>query len=152
MANKKKRDLSNFKTNKKYKNLTELLKETQKLTLGKKWADRVTKFTGSWAFIFIIITFLFVYILINAIALIYRWDPYPFILLNLILAVITAIQAPIILMSQNRQADRDSIKTERDHIINLKEEREVTEIQKSLNQIKRLINKKNLRKGKRKKR
>ena len=78
------------------------------------------------------------------------WDPYPFILLNLCLSCLAAIQAPIILMSQNRQADRDRIKAERDYIVNRKAEKEINEVQESLNQIKKLINKKSFKKTKKK--
>lgn len=114
---------------------------SQKLTLGQISADIVTKFAGSWLFIFLVFFYLWIWIIINTIWLIYGkiWDPYPFILLNLTLSCLAAIQAPIILMSQNRAADRDRIKAERDHIINRKAEREIKEIQKELKAIKLLI-------------
>ena len=70
------------------------------------------------------------------------FDPYPFILLNLVLSCLAAIQAPVILMSQNRQAERDRIKAERDYMVNRKAEREVENIQRELDEIKRLIREK----------
>ncbi|MBU1623095.1 MAG: DUF1003 domain-containing protein, partial [Nanoarchaeota archaeon] len=82
----------------------------QKLTFGQKAADAVAKFGGSWAFIIIFISILIVWVILNSYFLLKRpFDPYPFILLNLVLSCIAALQAPIILMSQNRQAERDRI-------------------------------------------
>lgn len=121
---------------------------TQKLTVGQKAADKVTTFAGSWLFIFLVFFYLSIWISINTIWIIYGkiWDPYPFILLNLTLSCLAAIQAPIILMSQNRAADRDRIKSERDYIINRKAEREIKEIQKELKSIRKLIKKPKRRK------
>ena len=110
-----------------------------KLTKDQIIADKVTKFAGSWTFILIFLGFLFVWMLINGLVLLLGWDPYPFILLNLILSCIAALQAPVILMSQNRVTERDRAKSERDHYINRKSEREIEDIQKDLDEIKSLI-------------
>src|SRR3989344_3047828 len=104
-----------------------------KLSLGQKMADKLTKFAGSWMFIFLFLIILITWIFINSFWLIYKlWDPFPFILLNLILSTLAAIQAPIILMSQNRAAERYRIKVERDYYVNRKAEREIKEISKSI--------------------
>ena len=75
----------------------------------------------------------------NVVMIIRHWDPYPFILLNFVLSCLAAIQAPIILMSQNRTADRDRAKAERDYAVNRKAEKEIENIQKDLEEIKYLI-------------
>jgi len=109
-------------------------------TLGQKYADKLTKLVGSWAFI---ITFLFIivlWILTNVYAWIKSWDPYPFILLNLFLSCIAAIQAPIILMSQNRESQKDRQRAEYDHSVNRKAEKEIVQIQKQLDRIERKLN------------
>lgn len=110
-----------------------------KLTKGQIIADKVTKFAGSWTFILLFLGFLFIWMLINGLVLLLEWDPYPFILLNLILSCIAALQAPVILMSQNRVAERDRVKAERDYYINRKSEREIEDMQKDLDEIKSLI-------------
>jgi uncharacterized membrane protein len=112
------------------------------LTYGQKLADKITFWGGSWTFIIIFFVFLSIWIAINTIAMIERWDPYPFILLNLVLSCLAAIQAPIILMSQNREMERERLKMERDYAVNRKAEREVEYIKKELDSIKRLIQKK----------
>ncbi len=106
-------------------------------TLGQKAADRLTTFAGSWTFIISFCIFLVIWMLINGYFLIqYKsgnpWDPYPFILLNLVLSCMAAIQAPVILMSQNRQAQKDRIKAEYDYMINKKAEKEIREIKNIL--------------------
>ncbi len=96
------------------------------LTRGQKISDRVARFGGSWAFIISFFIVLVVWILFNVNAasnLIF--DPYPFILMNLILSCIAALQAPIIMMSQNRQEEKDRQRSENDYLINLKAELEV---------------------------
>ena len=109
----------------------------QKLTFGQKAADAVARFGGSWSFIIIFFIILIVWMLINSYFLLKRpFDPYPFILLNLVLSCLAAIQAPIILMSQNRQAERDRIDARYDHAINRKAERENIMILKDLEFIK----------------
>ena len=112
-----------------------------KWTFGQKAADKLTNFAGSWTFILLFFLFLTIWIIINILLLIYRWDPYPFILLNLILSCLAAIQAPIILMSQNREAQRDRLRSEYDYEVNRKAEREIQDIQKSLQEIKALLRK-----------
>lgn len=95
------------------------------LKVGEKIADNVTKMMGSWKFIIIQSIILVFWILLNITAYIQKWDPYPFILLNLALSFQAAYSAPIIMMSQNRQADIDREKTEEDYYINLKAELEI---------------------------
>jgi uncharacterized membrane protein len=102
------------------------------LTVGQRAADSVSNFVGSWKFIIIFISFLVVWMSVNVFALSTSWDPYPFILLNLTLSSIAALHAPIIMMSQNRQAERDRIRNEYDFAIDKKAEREIEEIQVEL--------------------
>lgn len=98
----------------------------QRLTFGDRLSDRVARFGGSWAFILSFGAFLFVWMLINSIALFRRpFDPFPFILLNLILSSIAALQAPVIMMSQNRQEAKDRLRAEHDYRVNLKAELEI---------------------------
>ncbi len=113
-----------------------------KRTFGQKAADILTKWAGSWAFIIGLCIFLASWMIINVYVLVDGWDPYPFILLNLVLSCLAAIQAPIILMSQNRAAEKDRAKADYDYRINRKSEQEIEEIKKQLNRIERkLINK-----------
>jgi len=112
-----------------------------KWTLGQKAADKLTSFAGSWTFIFLVLLFLVIWIIVNVLMLVYKWDPYPFILLNLILSCLAAIQAPIILMSQNRESQRDRLRSEYDYRVNKKAEREIRDMQKDLEEIKELIKK-----------
>lgn len=96
------------------------------LTFGQKLADQVAAFGGSWTFIITFFSFILVWMLINIWALANKpFDPYPFILLNLILSCLAAIQAPIIMMSQNRQEQKDRKRSEHDYKINLKAELEI---------------------------
>lgn len=96
------------------------------LTLGERMADKIASFGGSWTFILIFFSFLFIWMLINAFVLLDKpFDPFPFILLNLILSCLAAIQAPIIMMSQNRQEAKDRIRSEHDYKIDLKAELEI---------------------------
>lgn len=115
----------------------------QQLSLGQRVSDIISQFGGSWKFIFFFFLFLAVWISINIWFLINRpFDPYPFILLNLILSTLAAVQAPIILMSQNRFAERDRIQAHYDYMVNRKAEREIHDVQKDLEEIKQLIRKK----------
>jgi uncharacterized membrane protein len=91
-------------------------------TLGQRMADRLTRGAGSWRFILGFLGFLLVWMAVNTVAAIHHWDPYPYILLNLILSCLAAIQAPIILMSQNREEARDRLRAEADYEVNLKAE------------------------------
>ncbi len=98
----------------------------EKLTFGQKIADHIATFGGSWPFIISFFGFLLTWIAINVLFLAGKaFDPYPFILLNLILSCLAAIQAPIIMMSQNRQEHKDRIRSEHDYKINLKAELEI---------------------------
>ncbi|HKT53390.1 MAG TPA: DUF1003 domain-containing protein [Caulobacteraceae bacterium] len=100
-------------------------KPAVKLTLGQKIADQVAATMGSWNFIIIQSTILFVWIVLNVTAYVQRWDPYPFILLNLALSFQAAYAAPFIMMAQNRQQDIDRKEAENDHQINVKAELEI---------------------------
>ena len=98
----------------------------QQLTFGERLADRIAEFGGSWGFITLFMGVLAVWIIINTMLLVkHPFDPYPFILLNLLLSCIAAIQAPVIMMSQNRQEDRDRLRAEHDYRVNLKAELEI---------------------------
>ena len=97
-------------------------------SLGQRAADAVASFGGSWTFVGLFAMTMLVWVGINALLLIYRgatFDPYPYILLNLFLSMLAAIQAPIILMSQNRQAEKDRATVEHDYEVNLKAELEI---------------------------
>ncbi len=97
-----------------------------KSTLGQRLADKVASFGGSWTFILIFAGVMIVWVTINAVALLGKpFDPYPFILLNLVLSCLAAIQAPIIMMSQNRQNEKDRLKADNDYRVNLKAELEI---------------------------
>lgn len=96
--------------------------ERANLTFGDKLADKVSAIAGSWLFIFIFILFLALWMFLNTKLLETKVDPYPFILLNLLLSCIAAIQAPIIMMSQNREAKKDSLRNQNDYITDLKSE------------------------------
>lgn len=96
------------------------------MTRGQLWADRIASFGGSWKFISLFGLFLFVWMIINAFALHEKgFDPYPFILLNLILSCLAALQAPVIMMSQNRQEEKDRERAKNDYMVNLKSELEI---------------------------
>jgi len=112
-----------------------------KRTFGQKAADIIALFAGSWTFIIVFVLFLLVWMTINAVWIILgkSWDPYPFILLNLILSCITALQAPVILMSQNRQTQRDRLHAEYDYQVNKKAEKEIREIKDQLIRIERKL-------------
>ena len=102
------------------------LEQDSDLTYGQIMADKVAEFGGSWTFIISFFTFLMIWIIINVIVLVSKpFDPYPFILLNLILSCLAAIQAPIIMMSQNRQDDKDRRRAQLDYQVNLKAELEI---------------------------
>lgn len=98
--------------------------EESKMTMGDKIADKVSEVCGSWLFIIVFISFLLGWVILNTIILIgdKSIDPYPFILLNLVLSCISALQAPIIMMSQNRQAEKDSLRNQNDYRTDLKSE------------------------------
>jgi uncharacterized membrane protein len=99
-----------------------VLEAGERRTAGQRMADRFAKGAGSWRFILTFLCVLVVWMAVNAVAGLRHWDPYPFILLNLVLSCVAAIQAPIILMSQNREEARDRIRAEADYAVNLKAE------------------------------
>ena len=107
-------------------------------TYSQILSDNIAIYAGSWTFIILFGVALAIWILLNVKGA-KVWDPYPFILLNLFLSVMAAIQAPIILMSQNRSGQRDRFRAERDYMINRKAEKEIENMQEDLNEIKRLI-------------
>ena len=96
--------------------------ESEKMTFGDKVADKFSAFAGSWKFIIGFSIFLIAWMIINGIILVKSFDPFPFILLNLVLSCIAALQAPIIMMSQNRQAKKDSMRNQNDYQTDLKSE------------------------------
>jgi len=105
-------------------------------TYADVMADRIATFGGSWRFVLVFIGVMIVWITINSLALFGpRFDPYPFILLNLVLSCIAALQAPIIMMSQNRQEKRDRVRAEQDYKVNLKAELEVRLLMTQLDQL-----------------
>ncbi len=106
-----------------------------KLTFGQRAADNLAKFAGSWVFIIIFFVVLVLWIAVNSIVLVLRYDPYPFILLNLVLSCLAAIQAPVIMMSQNRQEQKDRLRAENDYKVNLKAEIMVEDIHQKLDAI-----------------
>ena len=108
----------------------------EQLTFGQKLADKIAQFGGSWTFILSFMFFLFVWISINVYVLLNSpFDPYPFILLNLILSCIAALQAPLIMMSQNRQETKDRNRSEHDYQINLKAELEIRQIKEKIDHL-----------------
>ena len=113
-------------------------------TLGQRAADALTKWAGSWAFIILFGIVLVIWMVLNTawIAFGRSWDPYPFILLNLVLSCLAAIQAPIILMSQNREAQKDRQRVQYDYAVNRKAERENREMMQQLNRIEKKLGKK----------
>ena len=96
--------------------------EKDKYTLGQRAADKIAKFAGSWAFIFSFTGVLILWMAVNVVLATKAFDPYPFILLNLVLSCVAAIQAPLIMMSQNRQEEKDRHRAENDYKVNLKTE------------------------------
>ncbi|MGB5560148.1 MAG: DUF1003 domain-containing protein [Paracoccaceae bacterium] len=107
--------------------------QMEKATFGERMADRVASFGGSWTFIITFTGTLVVWITVNAIGLMIRpFDPYPFILLNLVLSSLAALQAPIIMMSQRRQETKDRMRAENDYRVNLKAELEIRQLHEKL--------------------
>jgi uncharacterized membrane protein len=108
----------------------------RKLTFGERLSDQIASFGGSWRFIILFGAVLFGWIILNGIFLLNRaFDPYPFILLNLILSTLAAIQAPIIMMSQNRAELRDRLRSENDYKINLKAELEIRHLHEKIDHL-----------------
>jgi uncharacterized membrane protein len=108
----------------------------EKRTIGERLADRLATFGGSWKFIVIFMSVLFGWIILNSIVLITRrFDPFPFILLNLILSCLAALQAPVIMMSQNRQEAKDRLRAQHDYQINLKAEIEIRSLHEKIDHL-----------------
>lgn len=105
------------------------------LSFGDRLSDRIAEVAGSWTFIIGFCAVLFLWVLLNSVILINKFDPYPFILLNLFLSCIAAIQAPIIMMSQNRQEQKDRIRSENDYKVNLKSELIVEDMHEKLDKL-----------------
>ncbi len=110
-------------------------KEKEKYTLGQRAADTIAKFAGSWSFIFSFVGVLVIWMVINIILASNAFDPYPFILLNLVLSCVAAIQAPLIMMSQNRQEEKDRHRAENDYKVNLKTEIMIEDLYDKVNAI-----------------
>lgn len=111
-------------------------KDNSNTTIGQRVADGIAKFGGSWIFIFTFMAIILFWIIINSIAIIDKhFDPYPFILLNLVLSCLAAIQAPVIMMSQNRQEERDRKQSKNDYKVNLKSEVEVRLLHEKMNHL-----------------
>jgi len=116
--------------------LTKSLKDkfNKKSSLGDRVAEKISNFGGSWLFICSFLVFIFVWMIINVIGLLDDFDPYPFILLNLVLSCLAAIQAPIIIMSQNRHQKKDLMRDEVEYEINLKAELEIRQLHKKIDE------------------
>lgn len=113
--------------------------EEAKMTKGDFVADKISAIAGSWTFIIIFICFLIFWIILNSVILNKnsRVDPYPFILLNLLLSCLAALQAPIIMMSQNRQAEKDSLRNQNDYRTDLKSELILEELHRQMDKLER---------------
>jgi CRP/FNR family cyclic AMP-dependent transcriptional regulator len=112
------------------------LEEEEMLTFGQRVADKVAAFGGSWTFIIIFGVILAVWVFINSAALFSKhFDPYPYILLNLFLSMIASVQAPVIMMSQNRLSSKDRLKSDLDYEVNLKAELEVAHLHRKVDHI-----------------
>lgn len=109
--------------------------EKEKYTLGQRTADSIAKFAGSWAFIFSFTGVLILWMVVNTVLAAKAFDPYPFILLNLVLSCVAAIQAPLIMMSQNRQEEKDRRRAENDYKVNLKTEIMIEDLYDKVNAI-----------------
>ena len=109
--------------------------QKEKYTVGQRAADRIAKFAGSWAFIFSFTAVLRLWMVGNVLLAKHAFDPYPFILLNLVLSCVAAIQAPLIMMSQNRQEEKDRRRAENDYKVNLKTEIMIEDLHDKMNKI-----------------
>jgi uncharacterized membrane protein len=107
-------------------------KQVQNYTPGQRFADSVAHLLGSWQFIMAQTAFIAAWVALNLLGWIRHWDPYPFILLNLLFSVQAAYAAPVIMMSQNRQAERDRYQASADYDTNLRAEQEIEDIQRDL--------------------
>ena len=109
--------------------------EKEKYTIGQRSADAIARFAGSWAFIFSFTGVLILWMVVNTLLAARAFDPYPFILLNLVLSCVAAIQAPLIMMSQNRQEEKDRRRAENDYKVNLKTEIMIEDLYNKVNAI-----------------
>ena len=109
--------------------------QNEKLTVGQRMSDNIAKFVGSWTFILIFMGCLILWIIVNTIIMLKPFDAYPFILLNLILSCVAAIQAPVIMMSQNRQEEKDRTHSQNDYKVNLKSELIIEDLHKKIDQV-----------------
>ena len=107
----------------------------EKVSFGQRAADAIAKFAGSWAFIGSFVGVLLLWMILNICLAANAFDPYPFILLNLVLSCVAAIQAPLIMMSQNRQEEKDRQRAENDYKVNLKTEILIEDLYKKVNHI-----------------
>jgi uncharacterized membrane protein len=106
------------------------------LTFGQRLADRIATFGGSWNFIIVFAVVLFAWMVVNSYVLVVRpFDPYPYILLNLVLSTLAALQAPVIMMSQNRQEARDRLRALHDYQVNLKAELEIRQLHQKIDHL-----------------
>ncbi len=110
-------------------------KHEMTLTFGQKVADKIANGMGSWKFIIWQTVIVLIWMLLNIIGIVYHWDPYPFILLNLLFSTQAAYAAPLIMMSQNRQAARDRIQAQEDYTCNIEAKKEIEALQIQLNKI-----------------
>ena len=111
----------------------------ERTTFGQHAADMLASKAGSWTFILSFIGVLGLWVLMNVVVIVRHWDPYPFILLNLVLSCLAAIQAPVIMMSQQRQATRDRLQAESDYQVNVKAEILLEHVTKEVEEIKLLL-------------
>ena len=109
--------------------------KNEKYTLGQRAADKIAQFAGSWAFIFSFTGILLLWMVVNVLLAAKAFDPYPFILLNLVLSCVAAVQAPLIMMSQNRQEEKDRRRAENDYKVNLKTEIMIEDLYDKINVI-----------------
>lgn len=118
--------------------MTEMVKDSEKgekPSFGQRAADAVARFAGSWAFIFSFVAIMVIWMVLNILLAANAFDAYPFILLNLVLSCIAAVQAPLIMMSQNRQEAKDRARAENDYRINLKNELIIDDLYKKISQL-----------------
>jgi CRP/FNR family transcriptional regulator, cyclic AMP receptor protein len=113
--------------------------EEERMTFGQRIADHVASFGGSWKFIIIFLVGMIAWMTINTLVLHRAFDPFPFILLNLVLSCLAALQAPVIMMSQNRQSSKDRLKSDLDYQVNLKAELEVAHLHRKMDRVYEII-------------
>jgi CRP/FNR family cyclic AMP-dependent transcriptional regulator len=113
--------------------------EEERMTFGQRIADHVAAFGGSWKFIIIFLVGMIAWMTINSVVLHRAFDPYPFILLNLVLSCLAALQAPVIMMSQNRQSSKDRLKSDLDYQVNMKAELEVAHLHRKMDRVYEII-------------